>query len=406
MLYNVTLSLIQRLLATYSTANLLMAWNEPKDQKSQDYDPWTGQPKKTNTTNKATPPLIEDLLKLIWQKIAGVGNGSKKFTQLPAKHWAFLVSALLLGLWFALGLFQINANQEALVFRFGVFSESLGTGFYWRPWGVDSVWRFDREEKISQILATDVITQDANLAHIAIKLGYHVNNPKHYILQYHDAQQLVKTIGASVLQQTAANNKLDTILANAKNNMFTAQLQKNIAHVLVDSHLGVQLDQVQLVTIAVPDSIKATFDKINGLYEQQAKQKQQAVDYERLHMPAAEAKVVAQIAEANASAQQAKLNAQQEVSEFLASYPVYEKAPQLTRYQLYSQTMQEILSKTTHIVVDEKANGVGFYLPTSMNQAAGGVPAVSAAKVAEAVHAADPLTNSVDDSYGNVQGGY
>lgn len=387
-----------------------MAWNEPKDQKSEDYDPWTGQPKKNNSTNHSSPPLLEDLLKGVWQKISGARNGPKKINNMVTKNWFFLTGLLLAALWFALGLFQINANQEVLVFRFGVFEQSLGTGFYWRPWGIDTVWRFDREEKMSQILATDVISQDANLAHITIKLSYHVNNPKNYVLSYHDPKQLMKTIGASVLQQTAATNKLDAILANAKNNLFNEQLQKNIGHALIDARMGVQLDQIQLVTIAVPDSIKATFDKINALYEQQAKQRQQAADYERVRMPAAEAKVVAQIAEANHSAEQAKLKALQEVADFLTIFPVYEKAPQITRYQLYSQVMQEILSKTTHIVVDDKANGVNFYLSTPMSQMAGiaatSTITTSNAKIDLATHTADQLSNPSDDSYGNVQGGY
>ena len=402
-----TLSSIQQLLSTILRVYRPMAWNEPKDQKPQDYDPWTGQSKKANQS----PPLLEDLLKQFLRKMAGSNNtGGKKikWNKLSSDSWILLILALIALSWFVLGMFQVNRNQEALVFRFGVFQKSLSTGFYWRPWGIDSVRRFDRQEKIAQALATDVITQDANLAHIAINLSYHINNPKDYVLQYQNTKKIIGTIGANVLQQTAASNKLDAILAN-KNNTFIGQLQQNLANALASAQTGVQLDEVTLQRIAVPDSIKSTFDKIDALYAEQGKQKQQAADYDNTHIPPAEAKVVAQIVAAKAFAEQAKSKAVQDTAAFLAIYPVYEKNPRFTRYQLYSQAMQEILSKTTHVVTDEKAAGISFYLPTPIKQDAKNdiaLPAATQSEAAQAINGSSTVDNSADDSYGNVQGGY
>lgn len=380
-----------------------MAWNEPKDQKPEDYDPWTGQAKPSNTKSNQSPPLLEDLIKALFKKISGRGFSDKK-NEL-SKNGFWLLLALIAIAWFAMGFFQINRNQEALIFRFGVFQNSLDTGFYWRPWGIYRVQRFDREEKINQTLATDVISQDANLAHIAIKLTYHVNSPKDYILHYANSPQLIQTIGANVLQQTAANNKLDAILANTKHAMFNLQLQQNLANALTQAQTGVQLDQIELSAISVPDSIKTTFNKIDALYEQQSNQRQQAADYEHAQMPAAEAKVVAQIADANAFAEQAKLKALQDVADFLAIYPVYKQNPHFMRYQLYSQAMKDMLAKTTNVVVDEKVNGAAFYLPPTVNHA---TPTSIDSKTTTTIAPIDnpSSTDAVDDSYGNVQGGY
>ncbi len=387
-----------------------MAWQAPNNQVPEDKDPWTGQ-SKNNVGKKPSqgPPLLEDLVKDWIEKIKGKRNNSgNKFNlkKITTKTGAIIVLVALLLSWFALGIIQLNANQEALVFRLGVYKRNLATGWHWYPWGIDQIKLFDRQQTLNQILATDVISQDANLAHIEIKLNYHVNYPESYALNYANPKQLIQMTAANALQQTAAVNKLDVILANDKNSSFNQQLQQNLVKVFAQQHLGVQLDQVTLINIAVPESIKETFDKIDALYDLQATQKQKAADYESERIVPAQTKADQEIADAKAYAQQAKLKALQEVADFLSIMPVYEKTPALVRYQLYSQTMKEILSKTNNVVVDEKANGVSIALPSNFNSTES-AEAPAAPIVEPAAHADIDIGGTGSGSaYANVKGGY
>jgi membrane protease subunit HflK len=58
----------------------------------------------------------------------------------------------------------------------------------------------------------------------------------------------------------------------------------------------------------------------------------------------------------------------------------YTKAPQVTRERLYQDAMQQVLSSTTKVMVDDKSGGNLLYLPLDkLMQAAGASPQIAAA---------------------------
>ncbi len=387
-----------------------MAWNPPSnDQKPDAQDPWTGRPKQSPSNG---PPLLEDLIKKIFKRLGGAkpSGFSKK---IPPKVWAISGFLFFILLWALAGFHRITPNQEALVFRLGLYQKNLETGWHWLPWGVDQLVIFDRDQPLSETFATDVISQDNNLAHITLKLSYHVNDAKNYYLNVEHAPALIKAAVSMALQQTVANNNLDVIFSDDKNTPFMQALQQNIAKALDNTSLGIQLNQIDVVDVAVPPAVKEIFNKIDALYNEQEKQKEKAADYEKQVLPPARVRADQLIADAKSYAVQAKLKAQSEVADFLAVLPAYEKAPAVTRYRLYSQTMQEILSKTTKVVVDENSHGANIYLTPAMNAldsasppipSASAIPNPSTSSAPETSDSTDVSTT--DNVYANVKGGY
>jgi len=402
-----------------------MAWNPPNEQKPsdkpQDQDPWTGRPKKT-TGDNAGPPMLEDIFKNLYRKVSTKkfgksGNTDPNTPDAPPrkpisnKTWALIAAIILIFFWIGAGIHFINANQQALVFRFGVYQKTLSQGVHWRPWGIDRVLVFDQQKSYEEIVETNVISQDDNIAHLSIKFNYHINDPKNYLLNNGTNTTLVKTLVAGAIQQTAATTNLDNLFTANKDSKFIQNLQQNIAALFNQNHLGLQLDQAAINSVGVPEQTKELFNQISSLYDEQTKQKQQALDYENQIIPPAQEKADQMIAAANAYASQAKLKAQEEVADFLAIFPLYQKNPALTRYRLYSQAMQDILNKTTKVVVDEKA-GAAVYLPAQA-QVATTAPSTSTAATTSTTAntmATNPTTSDTnsdsDTMYGNIKGGY
>jgi membrane protease subunit HflK len=70
------------------------------------------------------------------------------------------------------------------------------------------------------------------------------------------------------------------------------------------------------------------------------------------------------IEEANGYRQSVISTSQGDASRFRQILTEYEKAPQVTRERMYLETMQNILSATSKVIVDQKAGGGSLlYLP-------------------------------------------
>jgi len=85
--------------------------------------------------------------------------------------------------------------------------------------------------------------------------------------------------------------------------------------------------------------------------------------------------------EANAYKQKVVASAEGESSRFRQILAEYSKAPQVTRERMYLDTIQQVLSSTSKIMVDARSGGNLLFLPLDkiMQMSAGAVAAESAA---------------------------
>jgi modulator of FtsH protease HflK len=111
-----------------------------------------------------------------------------------------------------------------------------------------------------------------------------------------------------------------------------------------------------------PENVQDAFDDAIKAQEDEKRFKEQAQAYKARVVPIAEGNAQRIYAEAKAYAEQVVLRASGEIAEFAALLPAYTQNPQVTGERMYLDTMQQILSKTSKIVVDSKASNV-LYLP-------------------------------------------
>ncbi|MCD6048546.1 MAG: hflK [Gammaproteobacteria bacterium] len=394
-----------------------MAWSAPTNDPSQkDKDPWTGEPKKPAGNDKG-PPLLEDLFKNLFKKNSSGSSKPPSFykDKLSANIITATVAGALVLLWAGTSVYKLGSNQEGLVFHLGIYQKNIGAGVHWLPFGIDRVLVYDREKAFENTVSTEALSADNNLVHLKMKFSYHVNDPKNYFTHAGNNSTIIDAVATSVLQQAAASNRLSALLADDNNSAFLTQLQQNLTKALDAAQLGVVINQVALTQISVPDALKDAFDKIDALFSEQALEKQKAADYEKQIIPPAEAKADQMIADAKAYAAQATFKAKTDVADFLAELPVYQKAPAFTRYQLYSQTMQGILSKVTKVVVDDKAHATVAIpsIPTNENMSPDNTTNTSNLAAATPSTTAEPTedesTNQTSMSssiYSDIKGGY
>jgi membrane protease subunit HflK len=83
--------------------------------------------------------------------------------------------------------------------------------------------------------------------------------------------------------------------------------------------------------------------------------------------------------EAEGYKQRVVANAEGDASRFKQILVQYEKAPQVTRERMYLDTVQQVLSHTSKILLDTKGSGNLLYLPLDkiMQMSAGALPETS-----------------------------
>src|SRR6516164_3694097 len=109
-----------------------MAWNEPGGEKR---NPWNRPQQSQND--------LDDVLRNIQRRLSslfGRGGGSGGGGQGSGGFGKSLGSILLLigAVWIGSGIYRVDAQEQAVVLRFGKYLHTMGPGYNWHlPWPIE-----------------------------------------------------------------------------------------------------------------------------------------------------------------------------------------------------------------------------------------------------------------------------
>jgi membrane protease subunit HflK len=121
--------------------------------------------------------------------------------------------------------------------------------------------------------------------------------------------------------------------------------------------------------------VQAAFDDAVKAGQDRERQKNEGEAYANDVIPRAKGTASRLIQEAQAYSARVVANAEGEASRFNQVLDAYRRAPEVTRERLYLETMQQVLSNTSKVMVDARSNGNLLFLPLDkLMAAAGGTP--------------------------------
>jgi membrane protease subunit HflK len=141
-----------------------------------------------------------------------------------------------------------------------------------------------------------------------------------------------------------------------------------------------------------PNEVQAAFDDAVRASQDRERQKNEGQAYANDVIPKARGMAARLNEEAEGHRQRVIERAEGDASRFRQIVVEYAKAPQVTRDRLYIEAMQEIMSSTSKVLVDQKGGNNLLYLPLDKLMQAANPTAVEAPKAAEAPAPADPTT--------------
>ena len=94
-----------------------------------------------------------------------------------------LIVIVLLGAWFALGLYEVDQQERAVVLRLGEFHETKGPGLRWNPRLFDEVNKVNVTRVRTHTTQGLMLTEDENIVDVNLSVQYVISDPQRFLLE-------------------------------------------------------------------------------------------------------------------------------------------------------------------------------------------------------------------------------
>ena len=370
------------------------------------------------------PPDLDELWRDFNQKLGqifgGKGGGSRppsggKGPGLPG-FLGNLGLGVVLGaavlVWLGTGFFIVQEGQQAVITQFGKYKSTLGAGFNWRM-----PWPLQRHELVyvSQIRSVDIgrdniikatglresamLTEDENIVEIKFAVQYRLSDARAYLFESKNPTEAVVQAAETAVREVVGKMKMDSALAEERDQI--APRVRQLMQTILDRYkVGIEVVGINLQQGGVrpPEQVQAAFDDVLKAGQERERAKNEAQAYANDVVPRAVGAASRLQEEANAYRERIVAQAEGDAQRFKAILPEYQKAPQVTRDRLYTETFQQVYSNVTKVLVDSKQGSNLLYLPldkilqqVSSGQSGAAAPAAASGVEAQPASGSAPL---------------
>lgn len=370
-----------------------MAWNEP----GPGHDPWNQGPGGGKPGRR--PP---DLDKLIKRLKAGF---SRRPGGRPAPgRMLGLLAIVIAALWLGSGFYTVDAQEEAVVLRFGAISGESGAGLGWHlPWPIGSV-QMVNVTKLRQVTTqSTLLTDDHNLIDVGLTVQFRVSSARDYLFKVSDPDDTLSQAANSVLRNVVATYSVDAVLGGAQQ-AIASKVKQNLQQVLDGYHCGLYVTDASLSQVQPPDPVQNAFADAIKAGDDSRRMKDSAQAYAQNRLPQAHSQAAKLIADAQEYRDSVVSKARGNTARFDVMLSEYRKAPKLTRQRMYIDTIGDILKHSRTVLVDTGKNGpvINLHIGAGSSSASppdiGGTPSDKAATSKSSSGSAKDNGNSSDNT--------
>jgi membrane protease subunit HflK len=336
-----------------------MAWNEPGGNNN---DPW-----KNKGGRDQGPPDLDDVFKNLFGRFSKSGGGNGSGSGGSSSNLGGIGLSLIIGImvivWVISGFYTIREAERGVVLRFGEYSKLVDPGLQWKPTFIDQVTPIDVQSIRDQSSAGSMLTQDENVVRVQMEMQYRVVDPKKFIFSVVNPEQSLSQALDSAIRYVVGHSQMDDVLTSGRE-VARQRVWEELQDIIGPYDMGVSIIDMNFKDARPPEEVKDAFDDAISAQEDEIRFIREAEAYAREIEPRARGQVNRMNEESTAYKQRVTLEAQGEVSRFEELLPQYEAAPEVTRQRIYLETMEELFSNTSKIMVDNQ-NGGGsmMYLP-------------------------------------------
>ena len=360
-----------------------MAWNEPGNN-GKDHDPWGGG---NRGGGDQGPPDLDEVIRNLTKKFNKLfGGGSGGSSTGGSSSGGGFSSGLLgmmflavLAVWAFMGAYIVDEAERGVVLRFGqVLDDVVPPGLHWNPPLIDEVNIVNVSEINAKTYANgSMLTTDENIIDIAVTVQYIIDDPVNYVIAVQDPERSLDNAAESAIRHEVGSNLMDQILTTGRAALADA-VEERLQDYMDAYQTGIRVSQVNVVDAQPPDAVQPAFDDVIRAREDEQRAQNQAQQYANQIIPEARGEAQRQIEQANAYKEEVIAKAEGDASRFDQLLLEYAKAPEVTRQRLYIESLQQVMTASSKIMVDVEGGNNMLYLPLDRLMQGGAAGAINA----------------------------
>ncbi len=339
------------------------------------------------------PPDLDELWRDFNRKLGGLfggngrrggdnggfngGGGNFQPDMKSAGIGAGLVAAVVVLIWLGTGFFIVQEGQQAVITQFGRYKSTVGAGFNWRlPYPIQ------RHELVfvTQIRSVDVgrdtvikatglresamLTEDENIVEIKFAVQYRLSDARAFLFESKNPADAVVQAAETAVREVVGKMRMDSALAEERDQI--GPRVRTLMQTILDRYkVGVEVVGINLQQSGVrpPEQVQAAFDDVLKAGQERERAKNEAQAYANDVIPRAVGSASRLKEEAEGYKARILAQAQGDAQRFKSVLTEYQRAPQVTRDRMYLDTMQQIYSSVTKVLIETRQGSNLLYLP-------------------------------------------
>ncbi|MEX2488382.1 MAG: FtsH protease activity modulator HflK [Pseudomonadales bacterium] len=336
-----------------------MGWNEPGGGK--DKDPWGNR-------GGDGPPDLDEAFKKLQNSLTGMfggggGGGAGGGGNLPSSKMFVAGLGVLILIWAVMGVYQVDQQERAVVLRFGkALEQVVQPGLHWNPPLIDEVLVANVTQVRSRRHDSEMLTEDENIVRVNMEIQYIIDDVKKYLLEVRSPDESLQQSTESALRHEVGSAKMHSVLTEGR-----ALLGEAVA-VRVQRYMdmygtGILVSKVNVDETAPPRAVQAAFDDVIQAREDEVRFRNEANAYANRVIPEARGEARQLREQAQGYKQSVIARAEGDAQRFNNLYQEYSMAPEVTRERLYLDSLEQVMSNATKVMVDVEGGNNILYLP-------------------------------------------
>ena len=303
------------------------------------------------------------------------GKGGLQPDARSAGIGAGLIGLVAVLLWAGSGFFIVQEGQQSIITTFGRYSSTADAGFQWR---LPYPFQDNETVSVTQLRTVDVgrntvaqttglressmLTQDENIIDIRFTVQFRLKDAKLYLFENRDPDKAVEQASESAVREIVGRSKVDSVLYEQRD-AISADLVKSIQAQLDRLKAGILVVNVNVQHVQVPEQVQAAFNDAVKAGADRDRFKNEGQAYASDVIPKARGAAARLREEADGYGKRVVAQAEGDSQRFRAVLTEYQKAPVVTRDRMYIDTMQQVYSSVTKVMVDSRSGSNLLYLP-------------------------------------------
>ncbi|HRY88911.1 MAG: FtsH protease activity modulator HflK [Rubrivivax sp.] len=360
------------------------------------------------------PPDLDELWRDFNRKLSGMfgkrgqspggppdrpdGGGPFQPNMKGAGIGAGLIAGVVALVWLGSGVFIVQEGQQAVVTSFGRYAYTTDAGIKWRfpyPFQAHEIVPVTQLRSVEMGRNTPVpatglrdssmLTQDENIVDIRFTVQYRLKDARAFLFENRNPDEAVVMASESAVREVVGRSNIDAVLYRARD-VLAAEVLSSVQAQLDRLNAGIQVANVNVQQVAVPDQVQASFNDAVKATADRDRFKNEGEAYASDVIPRAQGTAARLREEAEGYRARVVSMAEGDAERFRSVVDEYKKAPVVTRDRMYIDTMQQVMSNVSKVLVDTRGGSNLLYLPLDkLMQQAGGAAAAVPPAAAETV---------------------